>query len=67
MVVNKDAASYPGVGEILPMRANHLDICKFDDAEDDGYKQVRVKIKQAMEATGVTEASTVSTCSKEIH
>lgn len=49
------------------MRANHLDICKFDDAEDDGYKQVRVKIKQAMEATGVTEASTVSTCSKEIH
>lgn len=41
------------------MHANHLDICKFDDAEDDGYKQVRAKIKQAMEATDVTEASTV--------
>jgi hypothetical protein len=41
------------------MQANHLDICKFDDAEDDGYKQVRAKIKQAMEATDVTKASTV--------
>jgi hypothetical protein len=41
------------------MQANHLDICKFDDAEDDGYKQVRAKIKQAMEATGIVEASTV--------
>jgi hypothetical protein len=41
------------------MQANHLDICKFDDAEDDGYKQVRAKIKQAMQATDVTEASTV--------
>ena len=54
-VVNEEAASYPGVGEILPMQANHLDICKFDDAEDDGYKQVRAKIKQAMEATEITE------------
>lgn len=59
MVVNKEDASCPGVGEILPIKANHLDICKFDDAEDDGYKQVRAKIKQAIEATDVTEASTV--------
>ncbi|PVH91624.1 hypothetical protein DM02DRAFT_545460 [Periconia macrospinosa] len=58
-VVNEEDASYPGVGEILPMQANHLDMCKFDDAEDDGYKQVRAKIKQAMEATDVTAASTV--------
>lgn len=57
-VVKEEDASYPGVGEILPMQANHLDICKFDDAEDDGYKQVRAKIKQAMVATDVTEAST---------
>lgn len=60
-VVKEEDASYPGVGEILPMRANHLDICKFDDAEDDGYKQVKAKIKQAMEATDVTKASTVTT------
>ncbi|KAF2682822.1 hypothetical protein K458DRAFT_341710 [Lentithecium fluviatile CBS 122367] len=56
-VVKEEDASYPGVGEILPMQANHLDICKFDDPEDDGYKQVRAKIKQAMEATGITEVS----------
>lgn len=56
-VVKEEDASYPGVGEILPMQANHLDICKFDDAEDDGYKQVRAKIKQAMEATDITEAN----------
>ncbi|OBT98980.1 hypothetical protein VE01_02445 [Pseudogymnoascus verrucosus] len=57
LVVKEEDASYPGVGEILPMQANHLDICKFDDAEDDGYKQVRAKIKQAMEATGTSEAT----------
>ncbi|KAF2745768.1 hypothetical protein M011DRAFT_478561 [Sporormia fimetaria CBS 119925] len=56
-IVKEEDASYPGVGEILPMRANHLDICKFDDAEDDGYKQVRAKIKQAMDATHITETS----------
>ncbi|KAJ9646980.1 hypothetical protein H2199_001966 [Coniosporium tulheliwenetii] len=56
-VVKEEDASYPGVGEILPMQANHLDICKFDDPEDDGYKQVRAKIKQVMEATGITEAN----------
>ncbi|KAI4157009.1 MAG: hypothetical protein LQ342_008553, partial [Letrouitia transgressa] len=55
-VVKEEDASYPGVGEILPIRANHLDICKFDDAEDDGYKQVRVKIERAMKATEATEA-----------
>ncbi|KAF2741651.1 hypothetical protein M011DRAFT_491174 [Sporormia fimetaria CBS 119925] len=57
-IIKEEDASYPGVGEILPMQANHLDICKFDDKEDDGYKQVRAKIKQAMEATNITETST---------
>ncbi|KAL5387209.1 hypothetical protein DPSP01_003820 [Paraphaeosphaeria sporulosa] len=57
-VVKEEDASYPGVGEILPMQANHRDICKFDDAEDDGYKQVRAKIKQAIEAVNVVDVST---------
>lgn len=56
-VIKEEDASYPGVGEILPMQANHIDICKFDDAEDNGYKQVRAKIKQAMEATEITKPS----------
>lgn len=53
-MAKEEDASYPGVGEVVPMHANHLDICKFDDPEDDGYKQVRAKIKQAMEAAGIT-------------
>lgn len=48
------------------MQANHLDICKFDDPEDDGYKQVRAKIKQVMEATGITEANEVRGSSNKI-
>lgn len=49
MIVQKDDASYPGIGEVLPIRANHVDICKFDDADDEGYKQVKSKIKQFAE------------------
>ena len=41
------------------MLANYIDICKFDDENDDGYKQVRTKVKQAIEATGITEAYNV--------
>lgn len=65
-MVKEEDASYPGIGEILPMQANHLDICKFDDPEDDGYKQVRAKIKQVMGATSITEASEVRDCSNKI-
>ena len=62
-IVDKDDACFPGVGEVLPIQANHLQICKFDDAQDDGYKNVRAKVKQMMEATGIVEPSRVSTCS----
>lgn len=48
------------------MQANHLDICKFDDAQDDGYKQVRAKIEQAIKATCITEANEVRGCSNKI-
>ena len=65
-VVKEEDASYPGVGEILPIRANHLDICKFDDAEDDGYKQVRAKINQAKGATETTEANEVRDSSSKM-
>ena len=56
MIVNEDDASYPGVGEIIPMRANHLDICKFDDVEDDGYQLVKGKIKQFTEPTELAKS-----------
>ncbi|KAH6674237.1 Alpha/Beta hydrolase protein [Halenospora varia] len=48
-IVAETAASYPGVGEILPMRTNHIDICKFETADDDGYKVVKSKIVELMQ------------------
>ncbi|KAI9763965.1 MAG: hypothetical protein M1840_008999 [Geoglossum simile] len=59
LVVGERDASCPGVGEILPIYANHLDICKFDNVEDDGYKQVRAKIMQVIKGTRVTKANKV--------
>ncbi|EXK76441.1 hypothetical protein FOQG_18819 [Fusarium oxysporum f. sp. raphani 54005] len=53
-IVKEENAAYPGVGEILPMQANHIDICKFDDVEDDGYKKVKAKIKEALQAAEIT-------------
>ncbi|KAF2011215.1 hypothetical protein BU24DRAFT_397585 [Aaosphaeria arxii CBS 175.79] len=50
-IVKEEDASYPGVGEILPIRENHINICKYDDEEDNGYKSIRAKIKQVIEAT----------------
>ncbi|ORY19555.1 Alpha/Beta hydrolase protein [Clohesyomyces aquaticus] len=55
MIVPEDNARYPGVGEPIPVKANHLGICKFDDENDDNYKMVKAKILQLKVAT--TEAS----------
>lgn len=48
-IVPESSASYPGVGEILPMRTNHIDICKFETSNDDGYKVVKSKIMELMQ------------------
>lgn len=45
-IVPEESASYDGVGEILPMSTNHLNICKFDSNTNDGYKVVKAKILQ---------------------
>jgi hypothetical protein len=58
-VVTEDSASYPGVGEILPMRTNHLDICKFDSAEDDHYKVVKEKILALIKGETVLQDKSV--------
>jgi len=44
IVVEEKSASYPGIGETIPIRCNHLDICKFGSNNDDGYKVVKAKI-----------------------
>ncbi|KAJ3547444.1 hypothetical protein NM208_g1506 [Fusarium decemcellulare] len=45
-IVEQRSASYPGIGEILPIRGHHISICKFDSRDDDGYKAVKAKILQ---------------------
>ena len=40
----------------MPVRANHRDICKFDDADDDNYKIVKAQIMKLIAiSTGEAE------------
>jgi hypothetical protein len=59
-IVDEDSATYPGVGEILPIRANHLEICKFDSADDDGYKVVKGKILELIKGKTIVHEQSVS-------
>jgi hypothetical protein len=43
-IVEEKSASYPGIGETIPIRYNHLDICKFASSNGDGYKVVKAKL-----------------------
>ncbi|KAH7200662.1 Alpha/Beta hydrolase protein [Fusarium oxysporum] len=43
-VVEEKSASYPGIGEILPIRSNHINICKFSSKDDNGYVVVKAKL-----------------------
>jgi len=58
-VLAEDSASYPELGEILPMRTDHLDICKFDSAEDDNYKIVKDKILALIKGETVIQDKSV--------
>lgn len=62
--MGEDSASYPGVGEILPVRADHLEICKFDpkDSTDaERYKVVKEKILKLIKGETVLQDTAVST------
>ena len=56
----EDSASYPGVGEIIPMRTNHLDICKFLSEDDENYKVVKGKILELIQGKTLVEDQAVS-------
>jgi hypothetical protein len=43
------------------MRTNHLDICKFDSAQDDNYKVVRDKILALIKGETVFQDKSVCT------
>jgi hypothetical protein len=41
------------------MRTNHLDICKFDSADDDGYKVVKDKVLALIKGETVIQDKSV--------
>ncbi|WKT48595.1 hypothetical protein QSH57_013525 [Fusarium oxysporum f. sp. vasinfectum] len=47
-IVEDQPASHPGIGETLPLRANHISIYKFESSDNEGYKFVKAKILQMM-------------------
>jgi hypothetical protein len=54
-------ARYPGVGnEAIPMNTNHIDICKFDRANDDNYKIVKGEIQKLIVASSESPSEKVS-------
>ncbi|KAJ4115163.1 hypothetical protein NW765_011798 [Fusarium oxysporum] len=47
-IVEDQSASHPGIGQTLPLRANHISIYKFESSDNEGYKAVKAKILQMM-------------------
>lgn len=41
-----DSAWIPGRGDHASIHANHIDMCKFDHREDEGYRSVAGAIKK---------------------
>ncbi|KAF5021966.1 hypothetical protein F66182_6006 [Fusarium sp. NRRL 66182] len=37
LVVDQRSASYPGLGETVPIQANHIGMCRFGSLDDEGY------------------------------
>jgi len=47
-IVETDSAQLPGCGDASPIRADHVNICKFKTAEEEGYKIVLAAIQKVM-------------------
>ncbi len=48
------------------MLANYINICKFNNKNNNKYKQVRTKIKQVIKATKIIELYKIRDNSSEI-
>lgn len=48
-VVEEESAWIPSRGDRAPIRANHIDICKYSTKEDEGYVKVLNAIKKILE------------------
>ncbi|KAJ5726648.1 uncharacterized protein N7483_008005 [Penicillium malachiteum] len=51
-VVEQSSAAYFGLGEILPLRANHTEICMINSEDDPGYGLVKAKILELLHYNG---------------
>ncbi len=49
LVVEEDSAWIPGRGDRANLRADHVNICKFESNEDEGYVSVSRAIKKFVE------------------
>lgn len=47
-IVEPESAQIIGCGDPIPIRADHLGICKFNTVKDDGYENVVAAIRQTM-------------------
>jgi hypothetical protein len=56
-IVEKESARLPGCGDSAPIRANHLEICKFKTATDEGYNLLIAAIRKFMVTSGAEETS----------
>ncbi|KAI1172360.1 Alpha/Beta hydrolase protein [Nemania sp. FL0916] len=48
LIVDPESAQLPGCGDSAPIRANHIDICKFKTDKDEGYGIVVAAIRKTM-------------------
>ncbi|KAI1288155.1 hypothetical protein F5Y03DRAFT_98722 [Xylaria venustula] len=51
-IVEPYSAQLPGCGDATPIRANHIDICKFATNKDEGYEIVVSRIRKMMLPAG---------------
>lgn len=61
-VVEDKSAFYPGIGEPIPIRSNHINICKFAAANDNGYKAVKAKIIEIIQGGKEDDNKSVRNC-----
>ncbi|KAI6082266.1 hypothetical protein F4821DRAFT_272559 [Hypoxylon rubiginosum] len=47
-IVDPDSAQIPGCGDCAPIRASHIDICRFSKDTEEGYSVIVAAIRKAM-------------------
>jgi hypothetical protein len=65
-VVDQDDASYPRVGQVIPIRANHYNICKFSSEDEVGYQVVKAKLVELIKAMAMVQEKAVGISSQNV-